>query len=852
VLLEKFTLKDVMLIVLAIVGALVASAAQTADHALPLPTDQTTSLKDAFPMSENTHFMVYMSIWIIAISAGLVTNFILRSCSSRLDRYGNLKGGTNKRVQRFTLPVLSGYFYATWQILLCLSISTVTDNGHLKIAFDIENTSGSVTWSNDSTDWTDIVTVKSISVVLALVLISGAAAFYHFNAGTQLFECRYFTTTALCVCIATMQVTDVLFSRKWVEMSTYSIITFCLANFTSVISAFLLSAEDTEPIISTHGTQGAEQLLNTNSTISELETLAVSAGGNEEITRTCWYQAWFAFCRWLPMLTLTQVPIFYAIFFLMPTLSGHTWFCFTVLTVYSVWATYQFGLHMVIFSLGGQSKIEIAAATDFKEKWAIEKAAVEQRRSDPHNASDSPSSGASPDMDWDDVYHVVVLANYKEHLHIMREALDSLAASPMAQRRIIMVLACEEREAGASKKADTLIGEYRDKFKHFFATHHPDGMPGEVPSKASNMHWATARVSEYINDLADVSAHQVLMTTADADSEFHPKHFDTLTEAFLSAGSSRDENIWQPPMLHFKNYHEQPGVLRLASQFTSVHELANLADPMSVILPYSTYTVPLRLLQAVGDFDPDWLSEDWHIGLKCRLATMGRCRTRPIFTPVVNYAPEDETYVQTVMARWQQSQRHALGFTELSYVWASIPLAWASLAESDHRVSKFGTFIWQAVIPLSLKILGVHSFMATLFCVNPLNNYLLYHYWTTGATSCIGSWTYMINFVASSMTILFQLGILASGVFLYEQQKSRIVPARCDLLWASNKLLHFLRLGSLEYFVFGPMFFVAAGVAEWMAAMRGIGSHKFLHDVALKPSAESLNYIKVSADDDEV
>merc|ERR1712096_311926 len=94
------------------------------------------------------------------------------------------------------------------------------------------------------------------------------------------------------------------------------------------------------------------------------------------------------------------------------------------------------------------------------------------------------------ELEWEDVLHVVVVANYKEHLHTIREAVDSIAASPLAKTQICIVFAMEEREVGCDEKAETLLAEYRSVLKDMFATFHPDGLPGEVPSKASNMHWA--------------------------------------------------------------------------------------------------------------------------------------------------------------------------------------------------------------------------------------------------------------------------------------------------------------------------------------------------------------------------
>lgn len=460
------------------------------------------------------------------------------------------------------------------------------------------------------------------------------------------------------------------------------------------------------------------------------------------------------------------------------------------------------------------------------------------------------------------MFHFVVLASYKEHMHIMQEAIQSVAASPLAAQQICLVLAMEEREAESKEKANELVKEFRRKFKHMFATFHPANIPGEVASKASNMHWATAKISDYIRSQPGLSEEQVVQTTGDADSNFHPSYFDALTEAFLGLGPEPDSKrvIWQCPIMHFKNYAELPGLVRVAIHCTTAHELANLADPIMTMtaMPFSTYSIPHKFLVDVGDFDPDWVSEDWHLGCKLRLATLGKCQFRPIFLPVVNYGPEDETWFKTMDQRWQQMKRHALGYTELTYVWGSIPLAWASLATHPDRLSKMGTYIWQCVIPLSFKIAAVHSLVGTLPLFMPLNAHMLRHFWMTNAESCIGSWVYVIDLIAVSTAPLFYLFQCWSGVFLFEHNRSVTVYAKSDICWLNWKSVHCIRI-ALEYIVFVFTFFYFFCAAEWLAALQGLRTHKFVHEVALKPSQPSnqslqnlVNMVDESKEDDLV
>jgi len=273
---------------------------------------------------------------------------------------------------------------------------------------------------------------------------------------------------------------------------------------------------------------------------------------------------------------------------------------------------------------------------------------------------------------------------------------------------------------------------------------------------------------------------------------------------------------------------------------TVTHELANLADPITSLtaMPFSTYSIPHKFLVAVGDFDPDWVSEDWHIGCKLRLATLGKCQFRPIFLPVINYGPEDETWVKTMYQRWQQMKRHALAYTELTYVWASIPLAWESLATHPNRFSKMGTYMWQCVIPLSLKIIAVHSLVGLLVLFLPLNTYMLHHFWSSNAATCIGSWVYVIDLIALATNVPFVMFSCWSGVFLFEQNRHDTVYAKSDICWLNWKSIHCIRI-SLEFLVFLATFAYFFAASEWLAALQGLRTHKFVHEVALKPSQPS-------------
>merc|ERR1712232_1409366 len=123
--------------------------------------------------------------------------------------------------------------------------------------------------------------------------------------------------------------------------------------------------------------------------------------------------------------------------------------------------------------------------------------------------------------------------------------------------------------------------------------------------------------------------------------------------------------IFQGAILHVKNYHRQPSLVAVGTMFTSMQELSAMGDPNATQFPYSTYSLSLELVRRVGGFDAEWIAEDWHMGIKCYLLTLGNSRVVPILLPVCNTTPEDSTWTGTIYARWAQAKRHALGFSDI-------------------------------------------------------------------------------------------------------------------------------------------------------------------------------------------
>mmetsp|Transcript_46493 Transcript_46493/g.105037 ORF Transcript_46493/g.105037 Transcript_46493/m.105037 type:complete len:473 (-) Transcript_46493:81-1499(-) len=440
---------------------------------------------------------------------------------------------------------------------------------------------------------------------------------------------------------------------------------------------------------------------------------------------------------------------------------------------------------------------------------------------------------------WEDLMHFVILPNYKEDIDILREAIDTLAISTLARSQMGLVLAMEAREPNVQEKAEELLEEYRLKFKYVMATYHPPGLPNEMPGKSSNTRWAAQRLWSFL-DAEGMDKDRVVLTVADADSDFHPLFFEALTYRVTSIPDkhTREVTIFQPPIMHYKNYHSQPAVVKLCSLFVTQHELANLSDPSATPLPYSTYGIMSNLAEKVGGWDPDWISEDWHMFLKCFLNTGGQTSVHAILLPVINYTPEDESWWGSLMARWTQAKRHALGIAEMVYYLATLPQAIAECEDCGAVCYLLGRGV-----PIMYKMFAIHIVMGTYSVYSSINGPLLWWVWTHPEEGSLGSWRdfwmYLSLYNGIFCSVLF-LGLNVLNVTLYNGIKDRIVPPAkntCPPGWVymySAPHYLFMLAGAT---LMSPVMTTAGFLAEWIAAVKTAKSHKFEYVVALKPSA---------------
>jgi len=392
----------------------------------------------------------------------------------------------------------------------------------------------------------------------------------------------------------------------------------------------------------------------------------------------------------------------------------------------------------------------------------------------------------------------------------------------------------EERETGAEDKVKQLTELFKDQFEDIHANYHPKDLPNDPPGKASNV----SHAFRYLLSKVD-SYENTILTVADADSEFGQGYFETLSWNFAECDpTERYTKIWQSPVFHMKNYHRQPAPVVVGTMFTSMQELAGLSDPSAVRFPYSTYSLPVALARQVGGWDVQWIAEDYHMGIKCFLMTLGKTTVEPVMTPMMNYVPEEEgDWWGTCMARWVQLKRHALGFSDFSYYFMMLPLVFSYSSSSVSRNTEGLQGFWRMLsygTTLLIRLVNVHVLIGVLSTYGAMEAMLKLIIRLCFRGDRLPDFLFLQVGVFPKylmiVTIIFT--ILVSIVFFVTYEvllKKRVEgDAHYNLFSHWLKNLIGLAIGS-------PVYFVMLGYAIWRAALMVLTQRSFEYHVAPKP-----------------
>lgn len=265
---------------------------------------------------------------------------------------------------------------------------------------------------------------------------------------------------------------------------------------------------------------------------------------------------------------------------------------------------------------------------------------------------------------FDETYHVIIIPEFQEPIHILDRTLENLTKQDFPHERIIVVLATESKDTEAVYTVATLRNKFASKFGRFIVTTHTL-KPGEVAGKSSNMAHAAKQIVSKLKSW-HIPLTFVTVTSCDADALLHPKYFSYLTNLYLT-DEDRSFHFYQGAILFYNNIWRIPLPSRVVNTMFSISNLALLSQKNKLI-NFSTYSLSLATAVQAGYWGLDVIPEDYHMFFKVYFRLGEKVRTKSIFLPLLLDSAESHGFWRTMMNQYEQSKRWAWGISDIPFV----------------------------------------------------------------------------------------------------------------------------------------------------------------------------------------
>lgn len=266
----------------------------------------------------------------------------------------------------------------------------------------------------------------------------------------------------------------------------------------------------------------------------------------------------------------------------------------------------------------------------------------------------------------DELMHAIIIATYNEAREILEPTIQSVIASEFDMKRVILVLAYEERGGPeVERNAEALIRDYRQTFGHAIAIKHPDGIKGEIRGKGSNITYSGRQLQHYLA-AHDIDPLRVAVTTLDSDNRPHPQYLNALT--YIYALCPRPEYIsFQPIPVFTNNIWDVPAPMRVIATGNTFWNVVLSLRP-HMIRNFSSHAQSMKALIATDFWSVRTVVEDGHQYWRTYFRYDGKHEVYPIYIPIYQDAVLSKTLRKTLKMQFVQLRRWAWGCTDIAYV----------------------------------------------------------------------------------------------------------------------------------------------------------------------------------------
>ncbi len=266
----------------------------------------------------------------------------------------------------------------------------------------------------------------------------------------------------------------------------------------------------------------------------------------------------------------------------------------------------------------------------------------------------------------DDIIHAIIIATYNEAREILEPTFDTVLASKYDMKKVIVVLAFEERGGpDVEALANDLMAKYKGKFGHVMAVKHPKDTPGETIGKGGNITYAARELAKYLES-QKIDPIRVPVTTLDADNKPHPQYLAALS--YLYAASPDPLRVsYQPIPMFTNNIWDVPAPMRVIATGNTFWNVVISLRP-HMIRNFSSHAQSMAALIDTDYWSVRTIVEDGHQYWRTYFRYDGKHEVYPIYLPIYQDAVLSDTLVKTLKAQFIQLRRWAYGASDVAYV----------------------------------------------------------------------------------------------------------------------------------------------------------------------------------------
>jgi len=202
---------------------------------------------------------------------------------------------------------------------------------------------------------------------------------------------------------------------------------------------------------------------------------------------------------------------------------------------------------------------------------------------------------------FDAIHQVIIIPILTAGADILIRAIKSLLEQDFPARRMIVILALDERAASRVKEtAWELHREHYDRFLGFYLSPLPADAEEESSGKGANITYA-AKMAAQVLEQKNIPEKNVIVTCLDAESILHPHYLACLAYHFMIS-PKRERAGFQPIPVYHSSAWDAPPVSCMLEIASSLFSLVEATDPVKLI-SLSSHSMSFSALRAT-DFWP--------------------------------------------------------------------------------------------------------------------------------------------------------------------------------------------------------------------------------------------------------